>query len=72
MGFSAQKYWSGLPCPPRGNFPDPGIEPTSHVSVLVGRFFTNSTAWEAHSLGILTLYPYSGGKDHYCTCDKGH
>ena len=28
MGFSRQEYWSGLPCPP-GDFPDPGIEPTS-------------------------------------------
>ena len=27
MGFSRQKYWSGLPCPPPGDPPDPGIEP---------------------------------------------
>ena len=29
MGFSRQKYWSGLPCPALGNLPYPGIEPTS-------------------------------------------
>ena len=29
MGFFRQEYWSGLPCPPRGDFPDPGIEPRS-------------------------------------------
>ena len=29
IGFSKQEYWSGLPCPPAGNLPDPGIEPTS-------------------------------------------
>ena len=23
MGFSRQEYWSGLPCPPRGDLPDP-------------------------------------------------
>ena len=23
MGFSRQKYWSGLPCPPPGDLPDP-------------------------------------------------
>ena len=23
MGFSRQIYWSGLPCPPPGNLPDP-------------------------------------------------
>ena len=28
MEFSRQKYWSGLPCPPPGDLPDPGIEPT--------------------------------------------
>ena len=27
MGFSRQKYWGGLPCPPPGDLPDPGIEP---------------------------------------------
>ena len=26
-GFSKQQYWSGLPCPPRGDLPNPGIEP---------------------------------------------
>ena len=29
MGFSRQEYWSGLPCPPPGNLPDPGIKPVS-------------------------------------------
>ena len=31
MGFSRQGYWSGLPCPPPGNLPDPGIEPGSPI-----------------------------------------
>ena len=29
MGFSRQEYWGGLPCPPPGNLPNPGIEPRS-------------------------------------------
>ena len=29
MGFSKQEYWSGLPCPPPGDFPDTGIKPVS-------------------------------------------
>ena len=29
MGFSRQEYWSGLPFPPSGDLPDPGIEPVS-------------------------------------------
>ena len=41
MGFSRQESWSGLPCPPWGDLPDPGIEPASLTSVtLEGRFFT--------------------------------
>ena len=29
MGFSRQEYWSGLPRPPPGDLPAPGIEPRS-------------------------------------------
>ena len=29
MGFSRQKYWSGLPFPSPGELPNPGIEPRS-------------------------------------------
>ena len=43
MGFSRQEYWSGLPCRPPGDRPDPEIEPVSLMSlVLAGRFFTTS------------------------------
>ena len=28
-GFSRQEHWSGLPLPPPGDLPNPGIEPTS-------------------------------------------
>ena len=28
-GFSRQEYWGGLPCPPPGDLPNPGIEPRS-------------------------------------------
>ena len=60
MRFFRQEYWSGLPCPPPEDLPDPGIEPTdqtlrshSYVS-CIGRpgfffFFTTSTTWEALS-----------------------
>ena len=27
MGFSMQEYWSGLPFPPPGDLPDPGVKP---------------------------------------------
>ena len=48
MGFSRQEYWSGLPNPPPGSLPYPGIEVMSLMSpALSGRFFTSSTSWEA-------------------------
>ena len=51
MGFSRQKYWSGLPCPPPGALLNPGMElecPESPASPALGsRFFTTSANWEA-------------------------
>ena len=38
MGFPRQEYWSGLPFPPPGDLPDPGIELMNLA--LAGRFFT--------------------------------
>ena len=50
MGFSRQKYWSGLPCHPPGNLPNPGTELASHTSpALAGSFFTTSATWEAET-----------------------
>ena len=42
MGFSRQEYWSGLPCPPPGDLPDPGIGPGSHVSCIGRRVLYHS------------------------------
>ena len=39
MRFSRQEYWGGLPCPPPGDLPDPGIKPASLMSpALAGGF----------------------------------
>ena len=32
LGLSRQEYWSGLPFPPPGDLPNPGIKPASPVS----------------------------------------
>ena len=32
VGFSRHEYWTGLPCPPPGNLPGPGIKPASLMS----------------------------------------
>ena len=33
-GLSKHEYWSGLLCPPPGDFPDPGTEPGCLTSAL--------------------------------------
>ena len=38
MGLSRQEYRSGLPQPPAGHLPNPGIKPVAPV--LAGGFFT--------------------------------
>ena len=60
MGFSRQEYWSGLPCPPSGNLPDPGIKLMSLMSAaLAGGFFIASAMEE------FPLYAISTAKHLY-------
>ena len=49
MGFPRQEYWSGLPFPSSGDLPNPGIEPTTLMSLALacGLF----TTWEAQIYG---------------------
>ena len=48
--LSKQEYWSGLPCPPPGDLPNPGIESMSLMSpALAGGFLTTSATWERES-----------------------
>ena len=61
-GFSRQEYWSGLPCPPPGDLPDPGIESMSLTSpALVGSLPLSAT-WESEKqkslscVCILSIY----------------
>ena len=53
LGFSRHEYWSGLPCPPPGDLPHPGIKPA--LCIL---------HWQA---GTLPLAP--PGKPNPCTRD---
>ena len=59
--FSRQEYWSGLPCPPPEDLPNPGIRPASLMSpALTDRFLTTSTTWEALICTYLSLKMVSG------------
>ena len=57
MGSSRQECWSGLPGPPPGHLPDPGIKPTPFTSLvspaLAGELFTTSLTWEAHGTIVI-------------------
>ena len=53
MGFSRQEYWSGLPCPPPRDLPEPGIEPRSPA--LTGRLFTAEQPGKPYTLGYYFL-----------------
>ena len=53
MEFSRQESRSGLPSPPPGHLPNPGIKPTPLKSpALAVGFFTTSATWEAHELKL--------------------
>ena len=54
MGFSRREYWSGVPFPPLGDLPMPGIEPASLMSYSLARgFFTTSATWILHQIDFL-------------------
>ena len=64
VGFSRQEYWSGLPRPPPGDLPDPGIKPASLMSLaLAGEFFTTSAPWEA------LIYTHTHTHTYYFICN---
>ena len=48
MGFPEQEYWSGLPLPPPGDLPDPGIKPVSPA--LAGGFFITAPPGKPYPL----------------------
>ena len=57
-GSSKQEYWSGLPCPPLGDLPNPGIKPRSPALQV------NSSPSEPAGKPIileLVAYPFSRG-----------
>ena len=65
MEFSRREYWGGLPRPPPGGLPDPGVEPMSLVSsALVGGFFTISP----HGKPQRNIVPPSKNEGHSSTC----
>ena len=72
-GFSKQECWSGLPCLPPGDLPNPGAKPASLMSpALAGGFFTTRATWETPFRDYICLtkelHMIKSGKAYYCIC----
>ena len=50
MGFSKQEYWSGLPCAPPGDLPNPQIEPVMLISTRIGTLLLAPKAHCGHTI----------------------
>ena len=72
IGFPKQEYWSGLPFPPPGDLPDPGIKPVSPV-LACGFFITEPPGkpqilfsfYQANNLLIHLLCPVIHPRTHF-------
>ena len=52
MEFSRKEYWSGLPCPPPGDLPDPGFWTCVSWVFCVGRWVLYHSRYLGRSLGV--------------------
>ena len=56
MGFSRQEYWSGLPFPPPGDLPEPGIEPMSPTSPTQQGDSSLLSHWSSTATSFVKLF----------------
>ena len=68
MGFSREEYWSGLPFPPPGDLPNPGIEhrsPTLQADALLSEppGKPQKTRVSCHTL-LQGIFPTQGPNPH--------
>ena len=71
MGFSRQEYWRGLPFPPPGDLPDPGIKPVSpalqaNSSLLSPRGSPGATHLVLPCDGLTSATPLPSSPAHGC------
>ena len=60
-GFSRQEYWSGLPCPPPGDLPKPGVKPRSSALQVDSLPFEQpgkpKEYWSGYPVPLQGLFP---------------
>ena len=59
MGPSRQEDWSGLPCSPPGDLPDPGIKPTSPVAPALQANSLPLNHWETLTFVYMYIHLFS-------------
>ena len=59
-GLSRQECWGGLPCPPPGELPDPGIETVPPVATALQADSLPLSYWEAPIRAYCMPDPESG------------
>ena len=59
MGFSRQEYWSGLPFPPTGDLPHPGMEPAAPLplALQVNSLLLSHQGIPLTCLHVCTFFP---------------
>ena len=62
MVFSRQEYWGGLPCPPPGDLPDPGIKPASLLHWQVGSL-PLAPPGKTHTMSLVLIYLLTGSSN---------
>ena len=64
-GFSRQEHRNGLPGPPPGDLPNPGMKPVSLMTpALAVGFFTTSATWEAQMQSrVLIVQAHRGDRN---------
>ena len=58
MRFSRKEYWSGLPCPPGGDLPNPGVEPMSPPAPALQVDSSSLTHWGSPCSNICAYYKH--------------
>ena len=54
-GFSRQEYWGGLPGPPPGDLPNPGIEPASPALLVDSLPFSHESVYSLFLFYVTVL-----------------